>query len=69
MKNINKVFKTVKGKAYIYVGYSWKHQRHALIDKESFSKLNHDVNLISENMDKYYLTYVENLKDLKIEIK
>jgi hypothetical protein len=56
-------------KDYIYIGYSGKHQRHALIDKESFSKFNYKVNLIRENMDMYHLTYIKNLTDLKIEIK
>ena len=57
------------GQDYVYIGYSFKHQRHALIDRPSFIKFNYKVNLIRENMDQYHLTYIENLKDLEIEIK
>lgn len=52
-------------KDYIYVGYSCKHEKYALIDKGSFIRFNYNVNLIRENMDQYVLTYVENLTDLE----
>lgn len=50
---------------YTFVAYSYSKGRYVFIDTASLKEFNYDLIEIRENLNKYHLTYVKELEDLK----
>lgn len=64
-ERVGKLMAAWGSEKYTFVNYSYSKGRYVFIDTASLKEFNYNLVEIRENLNKYHLTYVQKLEDLK----